>query len=198
MERPERYEIRLGGSGGQGIITAARILAEAISEHGGTYVCQSQSYGPEARGGASKADIVFSDEPIDYPKATKPDLLLAMNQTACDTYFSDLKPDGLLVVDSGLVDQVPTRRAVGIPFTDLARKETGKELVANMVALGALTHLINAVSPKNVEKTLMAKVPKGTEELNRKAFRAGYKAAKDVNVSALTGKEARAYDDELV
>jgi len=142
--------------------------------------------------------IVFSDEPIDYPKATKPDLLLAMNQTACDTYFSDLKPDGLLVVDSGLVDQVPTRRAVGIPFTDLARKETGKELVANMVALGALTHLINAVSPKNVEKTLMAKVPKGTEELNRKAFRAGYKAAKDVNVSALTGKEARAYDDELV
>jgi len=173
-----RYEIRLGGSGGQGIITAARIFAEAVSEHTRKFVCQSQSYGPEARGGASKAEIVISEEPIDYPKATKPDLLLAMNQAACDTYFSDLKSEGILVVDSSLVDQVPTSRSIGIPFTEIARKEVGKELVANMVALGALTCLTKAVSPKGVEKTLLATVPKGTVEMNRKAFRAGISAVK--------------------
>jgi len=178
QDQPERYEIRLGGSGGQGIITAARIFAEAISAHTQKYVCQSQSYGPEARGGASKAEIVISDEPIDYPKATKPDLLLAMNQAACDSYFSDLKPEGLLVVDSGLVEQVPTSRSIGIPFTDIARKEVGKELAANMVALGVLISLTKVVSAQAVEQTLVSKVPKVTLEMNRKALRAGISAVK--------------------
>lgn len=178
QQGPTRYEIRLGGSGGQGIITAARIFAEAVSEHTRKYVCQSQSYGPEARGGASKAEIVISEEPIDYPKATKPDVLLAMNQAACDMYFSDLKPDGILVIDSSLVEQVPTSRSIGIPFTEIARKEVGKELVANMVALGALTCLTKAVSPQGVEKTLLSKVPKGTVEMNQKAFKAGMSAVR--------------------
>ncbi len=173
-----RYEIRLGGSGGQGIITAARVFAEAVNEHTPKYVCQSQSYGPEARGGASKAEIIISDEPIDYPKATKPDVLLAMNQAACDAYFSDLKSEGILIVDSGLVDQVPTSRSIGIPFTEIARKKVGRELVANMVALGALTCLTSVVSPQGVEETLLGRVPKGTIEINRKAFRAGLNAAK--------------------
>ncbi len=178
QEGSARYEIRLGGSGGQGIITAARVFAEAISEHTQKYVCQSQSYGPEARGGASKAEIVISDEPIDYPKATKPDLLLAMNQAACDAYFSDVKPEGVLVVDSSLVEQIPTSRSIGIPFTEIARKEVGRELAANMVALGALTYLTKVVSAQGVEKTLLAKVPKGTIDMNRKAFRAGINAVK--------------------
>ena len=181
----DRYEIRLGGSGGQGIITAARVFAEAISEHTRKYVCQSQSYGPEARGGASKADIVISNEPIDYPKATKPDLLLAMTQMACDAYFSDLKPEGVLVVDSGLVEQIPTSRSIGIPFTEIARKEVGRELAANMVALGALTCLTKVVSAKGVEQTLLAKVPKETLELNQKAFRAGIDAVKKLGTLKL-------------
>lgn len=88
----ERYEIRLSGSGGQGLIIAGIILAEAAGIYDGKFVCQTQSYGPEARGGASKAEVVISDEEIDYPKAIKPDLLLAMNQKSCDVYFFDLKP----------------------------------------------------------------------------------------------------------
>ena len=185
QDRTSRYEIRLGGSGGQGIITAARVFAEAINEHTKKYVCQSQSYGPEARGGASKAEVIVSDEPIDYPKATKPDVLLAMNQAACDAYFADLKPEGILIVDSGLVDQVPTSRSIGIPFTEIARKEVGKELVANMVALGALTCLAKVVPAQGVEQTLLGKVPKGTIDMNKKAFRAGVNAAKKLGLREL-------------
>src|SRR5512142_1072470 len=96
----ERYEIRLSGTGGQGLIIAGIILAEAAGIYDGKYVCQTQSYGPEARGGASKAEVVISDEEIDYPMAIKPDVLLAMSQKACDSYLFDLKPGGTLIVDS--------------------------------------------------------------------------------------------------
>ena len=106
-----RYEVRFSGSGGQGLITAAVIFAEAAGVYGGKYVCQTQSYGPEARGGKSKAEVVISDQPIDYPKAVNLNLLLAMNQAACDAYFFDLQANGLLVVDSFLVEQLPTSRA---------------------------------------------------------------------------------------
>ena len=181
----DRYEIRFAGSGGQGIIMAALIFAEAAGVYDGKYVCQTQSYGPEARGGNSKAEVVVSKEVIDYPKATKLDLLLAMNQAACDTYFPDLKPDGLLVVDSTLVDQVPTSRVVPIPFTKIAVREAGRELVANMVALGAAGYLTQIVSLKSLELALLARVPKGTEEMNRKVFNAGIKAARKVDLNAL-------------
>ena len=131
----KRYEIRLSGSGGQGIIMAAIVLAEAAGVYDEKHVCQSQSYGPEARGGTSKADVIISNQTIDYPKAIRPDLLLTMNQEACNTYFPDLKTEGLLVVDSTLVHQIPTNRVAAIPFTRIARKEIGKEMVANMADL---------------------------------------------------------------
>ncbi|MCX5798633.1 MAG: 2-oxoacid:acceptor oxidoreductase family protein, partial [Proteobacteria bacterium] len=102
-----RYDIRLSGSGGQGLILMGIILAEAIGIYDGKYVAQTQSYGPEARGGSSKAEVVVSNEEIDYPKAMKLDLLLAMNQKSCDDYYMDLKPDGILIVDSTFVTQVP-------------------------------------------------------------------------------------------
>jgi len=183
--KEDRYEIRLSGSGGQGIIMTAIILAEAVGVYDGKYVCQTQSYGPEARGGTSKAEVVISNKTIDYPKAIKPDLLLAMNQASCNTYFPDLKPEGLLVVDSTIVDQIPTSRVVAIPFTQIARKDIGREIVANMVALGAVGLLSRSVSPKSLEKALMARVPRGTEEINRKALRAGIKAAQKVDLSHL-------------
>jgi len=181
----DRYEIRLSGSGGQGIIMAAIVLAEACGVYDGKHVCQTQSYGPEARGGTSKAEVVISSQTIDYPRATKIDLLLAMNQASCDTYFWDLKPDGLLVVDATFVDQLPTSRAIAIPFTQIAREEVGKELVANMVALGAVGHLTGVVKLKSIEAALKARVPKGTDKMNRKAFHAGVSAAKQVNLDAL-------------
>jgi 2-oxoglutarate ferredoxin oxidoreductase subunit gamma len=181
----DRYEIRFSGSGGQGIITAALILAEAAGPYDGKHVCQTQSYGPEARGGQCKAEVVISDTDVDYPKALKLDLLLAMNQSSCNDYFLDLKPDGSLVVDSTEVDQPPTSRAVAIPFTQIARKKIGNQLTANMVALGAVAHLSQVVSLKSLEAALAARAPRGTKDMNLRALRAGIRAAKSIDMSDL-------------
>jgi 2-oxoglutarate ferredoxin oxidoreductase subunit gamma len=174
----ERYEIRLSGSGGQGLVTAGIILAEALGVYDHKHVCQSQSYGPEARGGASKSEVIVGREEIDYPKAIKPDVLLAMNQNACDAYLFDLKPGGTLIVDSTMVKQLPTTRAVALPFTGIARTEIGKEAVANIVALGALAAITKVVSLKGLESAVLGRVPPGTEEVNRQALKAGIKAAR--------------------
>jgi 2-oxoglutarate ferredoxin oxidoreductase subunit gamma len=173
-----RYEIRLSGSGGQGIILMGIILAEAIGVYDGKCVAQTQSYGPEARGGSSKSEVIVSDEEIDYPKAMKPDLLLAMNQKSCDEFYPDLKPEGLLIVDSTFVTQIPTTKGFQIPFTRIAREKFKREVVANIIALGALSHLSPMVSPKAMEAAVLARVPKGTEKLNRDALKAGMAAAK--------------------
>ena len=174
----DRYEIRLAGSGGQGLIIAGIILAEAAGIYDGKYVCQTQSYGPEARGGASKAEVVISSSEIDYPKAIKPDLLLAMNQKSCDAYLFDLKPGGTLIVDASFVKQLPTTKAISIPFTQIARTTVGKEMTANIVALGALVSITRVVSLKSLEAAVLKRVPPGTEELNKKALAAGIDAAK--------------------
>jgi len=181
----DRYEIRLSGSGGQGIIMAAIVLAEAAGVYQGKYVCQTQSYGPEVRGGASMAEVVISRNPIDYPKAIQPDLILAMNQVSCDIYFRDLKLEGLLIVDATLVQQIPTQRAVAIPFTEMAKQETGKEVAANMVAMGAVGYLSGAVSPKALETALTGRFSKEIERINRKALRAGMRAAQKIDLKGL-------------
>ena len=173
-----RYEIRLSGSGGQGLILMGIILAEAIGIYDGKYVAQTQSYGPEARGGSSKSEVIVSDEEIDYPKAIRLDLLLAMNQKSCDEFYPDLKPEGLLIVDSTFVTQIPTPKAFQIPFTRLAREKFEREVVANIIALGALSQLTLIVSARAIESAVLARVPKGTEKLNRDALRAGMNAAK--------------------
>ena len=197
MKSDERYEIRFSGSGGQGIITAAVVIADAVGAFDNKHVCQTQSYGPEARGGKSKAEVVISGAPIDYPKALQVDLLLAMTQTACDAYFSDIKSNGLLVVDGGLVKQLPTSRSVSIPFTQIAKEEIGKELVANMVALGAVGYLCGQVSLKGLEKALLSRVPKGTEKMNSKALKAGIEAAKKIDLSLLPKSVMSEWEDEL-
>lgn len=184
-EKAVRQEIRLAGSGGQGIIMAAIVLAEAAGVHEGKQVSQTQSYGPEARGGTCKAEVVISDAPIDYPKVAKPDFMLAMNQASVNTYFGDLKPTGLLIVDSTLVSKLPTAKTVSIPFTKIAREEFGTDLVANMVALGALGWLSKGVSIESLEEALLSRVPPGTEELNLRALRAGVKAAENYDLMKL-------------
>ena len=180
-----RYEVRFSGSGGQGLITAAIIFAEAVGLYNGKYVCQTQSYGPEARGGKSKAEVVISDQPIDYPKAMELDILLAMNQAACDAYFFDLHPNGLLVVDSSLVEQFPTSRIIAIPFTEIARNEIGKIMVANMVALGTIGILSGQVSVENLEHSLLSRVPAGTEEINIKALQRGVEEGSKIDINTL-------------
>ncbi len=192
----ERYEIRFSGSGGQGLITAAVVFAEAVGVYDGKYVCQTQSYGPEARGGKSKAEVVISSMPIDYPKVLELDLLLAMNQAACDAYFYDLNSDGILIVDSDLVEQQPTSRIIAIPFTRIAKEEIGRELVANMVALGAVGLLSGHADLDNLEKALLARVPKGTEEMNSLALQRGIEEARKINIKELP-RSVMSDDDEV-
>ena len=181
----DRFEIRLSGSGGQGIILASIILAEAAGIFEGYHVSQTQSYGPEARGGKCKAEVVVSSKQIDYPKAVQLDMMLAMNQASCDTYYYNFKPNGLLLVDSGLVEQVPTSRVVELPFTNIAREVAGKALFANIVALGVLAHLCPILSINSLESALAARVPKGTKKLNTKALQAGIKAAEEFDLDNL-------------
>ena len=183
--KDDRYEIRFGGSGGQGIILAAVIFAEAAGVYEGYHVCQTQSYGPEARGGKSKAEVVISEEEIDYPKVIHMDLFLAMNQAALDAYFFDFKPNGILLADSTFVEQVPTSRALVLPFTRIARDDLGKEIVANIVALGAVGTLCPQVSLASLEKAVSSRVPEKFKDLNLKALHAGAEAAKAVDLSFL-------------
>ncbi len=177
----ERYEIRLAGEGGQGMILAGLILAEAAAIYAGKNAIQTQSYGPEARGGASKSEVVISDGEIDYPKVMEADVLVAMSQEACDKYFYDVKKEGLLIVDTDKVGRVPTNRAVRVSITRLAIETTGKSIVANVVALGLLVGLTGIVSSESVEKAVLARAPKGTEEINRQALLAGLKEAAKIS-----------------
>lgn len=173
----DRFEIRLSGSGGQGMILAAVILSEAIGGDGTKNVSQTQSYGPEARGGASKSDVVVSKNQIFYPKAMKLDLLLAMTQESMDSYFKDLKEDGTLVIDDVLVTDVPTDKYYGLPFTRLAREEVGHVMVANVIALGAIAELTGIVDKDTLIAAVLARAPRGTEDKNRKAVEIGIREA---------------------
>lgn len=173
-----RVEVRLAGAGGQGLILAGLVLAEAAGVFDGREVAMVQSYGPEARGGTSKAEVIISDTPIDYPLCTRVDLLLALNQEACDAYCWDLKPAAWVLVDSDLVTHPPTSRAIAIPFTAIARDKLKKTMVANVVALGALSELTGIVTRRSLERSLLSRVPQGTEDLNKKALSLGVKSAR--------------------
>ncbi len=175
-----RYELRFSGSGGQGLITAGIIMAKAASIYEGKQAVQSQSYGPEARGGSSKSEVIISDGPIDYPKATTVDALLAMTQEACDKYTHDLKEGGILLVDSDLVKKLPTTgnfKIISFPIINTAKADVGREIVANIVALGAMVALTGQVSRENAEKAVLSSVPEAFIELNRKAFSIGFEKA---------------------
>ena len=175
-----RYEVRLSGAGGQGMILAGVILAEAAAIYDDKNATQSQSYGPEARGGASKSEVIISDEDIFYPKATNIDLLLALTQEACNKYVDDLKPTGFLVIDGDRVQDIPEGdfKVYKLPIMSIAQEKVGKVIVANIVALGVIAALSGVVSDEAIESAVLARVPRGTEELNRKALLAGMEAAR--------------------
>jgi 2-oxoglutarate ferredoxin oxidoreductase subunit gamma len=173
----KRYEVRLAGTGGQGAILAGILLAKAAIKDGKNVV-QSQSYGPEARGGASRSEVVISDGEIHYPKVLQPDVTLCMSQEACDKYGSQMGKDGLLILDECHVTRAPTTKAVHMPMTTMAREVTGREIVANVVGLGVLVGLTKIVSRESLEAAVRDRAPKGTEKINLKALAAGFEAAK--------------------
>jgi 2-oxoglutarate ferredoxin oxidoreductase subunit gamma len=176
----KRIEIRLAGEGGQGMILAGVILAEAAAVYDGQNAVQTQSYGPEARGGASKAEVVISQEDIDYPEVIRADVLVALSQEACDRYASNLKKDGLLIVDRDKVGRIPVTSAIRAPVTALAEAVTGRAITANVVALGLLVGLTGVVSREAVEKAVAARAPKGTEKINLAALTAGFEEARRI------------------
>ena len=170
-----RCELRLSGAGGQGLLFAGKIIAEAAAIYDEKIATQAQSYGPEARGGASKSDVVISDGEIDYPAASSLDLLLALTQESVDAYLKDVKPGGIVLVDSDLVGPVPDGgyRVVRLPIVETARSTVGKVISANLVAVGIIAGLIGIVSVSSIESAIKARVPRGTEEFNLRAFHAG-------------------------
>ncbi|MBN1442316.1 MAG: 2-oxoacid:acceptor oxidoreductase family protein [Planctomycetes bacterium] len=176
-----RYEMRLSGEGGQGLVLVGKILAEAAAIYEGINATQSQSYGPEARGGASRSEVILSDEDIDYPKAVDLDLLLALTQEACDRYVKDLRPGGHLLIDEDAVARVPEGelKIWAVPFIRAARERLGREIVANIVALGFITRLVGRLSEESVRESILTRVPKGTEEINQKAFDLGLSMAEE-------------------
>jgi 2-oxoglutarate ferredoxin oxidoreductase subunit gamma len=175
-----RVEFRLSGSGGQGLLLAGIVLAEAVILEG-KHAAQTQSYGPEARGGASKAEVVVCDEEIDYPKALDPDYLLALTAESYRNYGPGMGK-GLIVVDASvaLLPEIAAR-TVSLPILETATEEIGKRVVANMVALGVLGGLAKVAGVEALEAALRSRVPRGTEELNLKALRAGLELAAQAN-----------------
>ena len=171
-----RYEIRLSGEGGQGIVLAGVILAEAAAIYDGKNATQTQVYGPESRGGASKAEVIISDEEIDYPKAMAVDLLLALTQAAADKYGREVRPSGIVILDSSKVVTPPRGPFAvhSLPIIETAKEAVGKTMVANIVSLGAIVGLSKVVSRQSIERAILARVPKGTEDLNRRALEAGF------------------------
>jgi 2-oxoglutarate ferredoxin oxidoreductase subunit gamma len=176
-----RLEIRLAGFGGQGIIKAGLMLAMAACIYEGKNAVQTQSYGPESRGGACRSEVVISDGEIDYPKVVEPNILVVMSQEAYNTYVGTLKKGGTLLVDP---DMVPLRESkktdihvFTIPATKIAER-LGKTVVANVVMLGALVAITNLVSLEAFRKSLLSNIPKGTEELNLAALEKGYEYGK--------------------
>lgn len=174
-----RYEIRLSGEGGQGLVLAGAILAEAVGIYGGKQVTYTQSYGPESRGGSCRSDVVVSDEAVNYPICSRLDLLLALTQKACDSYSRQLKPDGLLILDESRVSVIPsgTFRVCRLPILQTARVRLAREVFANIVCVGIVGALSGFASDDNLRRAVTSRVPKGTEQLNLRALELGLKMA---------------------
>ena len=167
-----KMELRLSGSGGQGLITAGVILADAALIDGKRAV-QSQSYGPEARGGASRAEVIISDSEIDFFKVTKCDMLLCLTQVAYDRYAKD--GSSVLILDDSITLKYPEPdKVVKAPILKSASDKIGRAMVANIIALGVINAALKLVSKEALEKAVLARVPRGTEELNKKALECGY------------------------
>jgi len=180
-----RKDIRIAGFGGQGIILAGIVIGKAAALHDDLYAVQTQSYGPEARGGASKTEVVISDEEIDYPKVQNPDIFIAMSQEALTAYLDDLKDGGILIVDPDMIKEeeiLPFVKKHNIkfykaPVTRTAEEKIGLRIVANIVMIGAITRMTKVVSEEAARKAVSESVPPGTEEKNLAAYEAGAELA---------------------
>jgi len=177
-----RVEIKFAGFGGQGIIKSGIIIAAAACIHGGRNAVQTQSYGPESRGGACKSEVVISEEDIDFPKVVEPDVLVVMSQHAYNEYVKNVKSGGAIIMDPDMIPHEVNLKNVQVyrvPATKIA-EELGKKIVANIVMVGAFVAITRILDAKAVKESIKENIPKGTEELNLQAFEQGYEYGKTV------------------
>jgi len=173
----ERSRIVFSGSGGQGVITAAIILAKAAAIFEGKNAIQSQSYGAAARGGATRTDIVIADSEINFPKVIQPNILVSLTQESYNKFSPIIRPGGLLLVDSKYVTigkKVDAKHKV-LPMFDTVLKEIGKPIVFNICMLGALIGITKLIKPESILKVLETTIPKDFMEMNKKALAMGIK-----------------------
>ena len=175
----DSHEIRLAGSGGQGVILASVILAEAALL-AGHYTTQSQAYGPEARGGSCKAETLISLNPIGFTKVQRPTIFIAFNQKAFDQYLSGVSDDCLVLVDSciAIPERINPKNIVSLPIIHTAKTVIGKSQTANIIAIGAINELLNIAEPDVLKEAVKKHIPKGTEVLNMLALQAGIDMAR--------------------
>lgn len=177
-----RVEVRFAGFGGQGIIKSGIIVAAAACIHGGKNAVQTQSYGPESRGGACKSEVVMSEEEIDFPKVVDPDVLVVMSQHAYNDYAEDVKSSGIVIMDPDMIPHEKDLKNVGVfrvPATKIA-EELGRKIVANIVMIGAFVAITGLLDENAVKESIKENIPKGTEELNLAAFEKGFDYGKSV------------------
>ena len=182
----KRREIKVGGFGGQGIILSGYIIGKAVSLFDRRKSALTQSYGPEARGGACSAELVVADEEIHNPFFEAADIMMLMSQESFNRFAPKIKKGGLLLIDQDLVvphDIGGKIKLYSIPATKIA-EDLGKRIVANIVMLGFFAAMSDVASKKGMEEAIRTSVPEGTEELNLKAFRSGY----DYGISSLKNK----------
>ncbi len=169
-------DLTIAGVGGQGSILAGVILGSAAVTFDGKYATQTQAYSSELRGGFAAAWVIVSDEPIEFPRVTAPDILVAQAQDSINRYGDVLKTDGILIADSDMVHEIPpkVKHLYKIPATTIARNEIKIALAANMIMLGALCSVTQVVSREALEQAVKNAVPKGREDINIEAFNLGF------------------------
>ncbi len=172
----DRLEIRISGAGGQGIISTGMLLGEAIAIGDGKNVTQSQSYGPEARGGATRCDIIVSDGEIFFPECKKLDILVAFTNEAYEKYAPAVKPEGIIIADAQAVQvQVGSAPTIQVPFLQIASEKYKRPIVANIIALGFLSTYLKIVSQKSIKDAVEEKFQNSRAfETNMKALEEGF------------------------
>ena len=175
-------DLTIAGVGGQGSILAGVILGTAAVTFDGNYATQTQAYSSELRGGFAAAWVIISDEPIEFPRVTQPDILVAQAQDSINRFGEVLSPDGILIVDSDMVHEIPpkVKQLYKVPATTIARNEIKIAVAANMIMLGALYKITGVVSRKALEQAIAAAVPEGKEQVNLEAFNLGARTVRAV------------------
>jgi len=172
----KRTRLVFSGSGGQGVITAAIILAEAAVIHEGMNATQSQSYGAAARGGATRSDVIISEHEINFPVVSQPNILVCLTQQAYTSFAPEIRPGGTLLTDSRFVETTKKvdARQIELPMYENVMEKIGKPIVFNICVLGALIGIADLVKPDSVMKAIADRVPKDFVEMNKTALSIGY------------------------